>query len=171
MAIISAELWQRVQDVNQRMKDKIYGRRQGGFNRTAASQGYLFSPVTYCGSCGGKFSIIIGGKRARYGCRNHRFRDACTNKVTILRTRLEHQLISAISTNLLDPRLEQDRIRDFFEQLKSRIESEEKLLSEAAANVQDWRLNVPNWRSKVVIWLMRSRNAAVPRSYQRSLPG
>ena len=134
LAIISAEVWQRVQDVNQRMKDKIYGRRQGGFNRTAASQGYLFSPVTYCGLCGGKFSIIIGGKRARYGCRNHRFRDACTNKITILRTRLEHQLISAISTNLLDPRLEQDRVREFSEQLKARIESEEKLLSEAAAN-------------------------------------
>jgi len=34
----------------------------------------------------------------------------------------------------LDPRLEQDRVREFSEQLKARIESEEKLLSEAAAN-------------------------------------
>jgi site-specific DNA recombinase len=134
LRIVSDELWQRVQEVNQRMKDKIYGRRQGGFNRTAASRNYLFSPVTYCGLCGGKFSIIIGGKSARYGCRNHRFRDTCINKVTILRTRLEHQLISAISKNLLDPRLEQERIAEFRKQLEARIALEEKLAAEGSSN-------------------------------------
>jgi len=134
LRIVSDELWQQVQEVNQRMKGKIYGRRQGGFNRTAASQGYIFSPVMCCGLCGGKFSIIIGGKRARYGCRNHRFRDRCTNDTTILRTRLEHQLISAISNNLLDPRLEAERIQEFRKQLEARIALEEKLAAEAVSN-------------------------------------
>ena len=132
--IVTDELWQRVQEVNLRMKDKIYGRRQGGFNRTDASRKYLFSGPLYCGLCGGKFSIIIGGKRARYGCRNYRFRQACTNKVTILRTRLEHQLISAISKNLTDPRLEQQRFEDFKNQLQARIELEGKLAAEATSN-------------------------------------
>ena len=132
--IILDELWQRVQQVNQRMKDRIYGRRLGGLNRTAASRSYLFSGPLHCGVCGGKFSIIIGGKRARYGCRNHRFRETCTNKATILRTRLEHQLISAISHNLLDSRLEQERVQEFSNQLKARNELEERLASEGASN-------------------------------------
>jgi len=134
LRIVSEELWQRVQEVNRRMKDKIYGRRLGGFNRTEASRKYLFSGPMCCDLCGGKFSIIIGGKRARYGCRNYRFRDNCTNRVTILRTRLEDQLISAISNNLLDPRLEAERVLEFRKQLEARVALEEKLSAEAVSN-------------------------------------
>lgn len=136
LRIVSEELWQLVQQVNQQMKDLIYGRRQGGFNRTEASRTYLFSGVITCGVCGGKFSVIIGGhpSKVRYGCKNHRFRNACTNKVTILRNRLEPQLIAAISRNLQDSRLEQQRIRDFSDQLKATIELEAKLAAEAATS-------------------------------------
>ncbi len=136
LRIVSNELWQRVQDANQRMKDKIYGRRRGGLNRSAASRTYLFSGVLNCGLCDGKFAVIIGGEasKVRYGCKNHRFRDACTNTTTILRTRLEHQLISAIAKNLSDPRLEQQRIQDFRKQLEARIAFEEKRLAEGVSN-------------------------------------
>jgi site-specific DNA recombinase len=41
LRIVSDELWDRVLQVNQQMKDLIYGRRQGGFNRTMASRTYL----------------------------------------------------------------------------------------------------------------------------------
>lgn len=134
LRIISEERWLQVQEVNRRMKDKIYGRRLGGQNRTAASRTYLFSGAMDCGICGGKFYIIIGGKRARYGCRNHRSRNCCTNSITILRTRLEHQLISAISKNLLDPRLEAERIQEFRKQLATRVALEERLAAEAGSN-------------------------------------
>jgi site-specific DNA recombinase len=136
LRIVSDELWDRVQQANQRMKDLIYGRRQGGFNRSQASRTYLFSGLMNCGICGGKYSVIIGGhpSKVRYGCKTHRFRNMCTNKITILRNRLESQLLSAISRNLLDPRLAQQRIRDFSEQLKAAIELEEKLAAEAASN-------------------------------------
>jgi len=136
LRIVSEELWDRTQTVNQRMKDLIYGRRQGGLNRTAASRSYLFSGLMTCGVCGGKFAVIIGGhpSKVRYGCTNHRFRNTCTNKVTILRKHLEPQLIAAISRNLLDPRLEPQLLRDFSEQLRAVIELEEKLAAEAASN-------------------------------------
>ena len=135
LQIVSDELWQQVQQVNQRTKDKYYGRRQGGFNRTEASRTYLFSGLMTCGLCGGKFSVIIGGhpSKVRYGCTNHRFRNTCTNKVTIRRNRLEPQLIAAISKNLLDARLEQQRVQDFSAQLKAAIEVEEKLAAEAGS--------------------------------------
>ena len=118
------------------MKDKIYGRRLGGLNRSEASRAYLFSGLMSCGLCGGKFNVIIGGapSKVRYGCTNHRFRDACTNKTTILRVRLEQQLIAVISKNLLDPRLEQQRIRNFSAQLKATIALEEELASEVTSN-------------------------------------
>jgi hypothetical protein len=71
--------------------------------------------------------------KIRYGCKNHRFRNTCTNKVTILRNRLEQQLIAAISKNLLDARLEQQRVQDFSAQFKATLELEEKLAAEAAS--------------------------------------
>jgi hypothetical protein len=47
---------------------------------------------------------------------------------------MEQQLVFALSANLLDPHLEQERIHEFSEQLKARIELEEKLAREAASN-------------------------------------
>ncbi len=135
LRIISDELWNRVQEVNQRGRDKYYASRLGGMNRTETSRTYLFSGTMFCAVCGGPFTVICGKKpNVRYGCPNYRFRDTCTNNVTILRTRLEKQLIAALSTNLLDPRLEQELSRQFVAQLKARIEMEEKLAREAVSN-------------------------------------
>jgi DNA invertase Pin-like site-specific DNA recombinase len=136
LRIVSDELWNRVQQVNQQMKDKLYGTRLGGLNRSAQSRTYLFSGIMNCGLCDGKFAVIIGGEpsKVRYGCKNHRFRDTCSNKLTIKWQPLEQQLIAAISKNLLDPQLEQQRIKDFRAQLQAAIELEEKLASESASN-------------------------------------
>src|SRR6185437_2905451 len=129
------ELWVKVQAMNQKGHDKYFACRQGGMNRTAASRTYLFSGIMVCAVCGGNFTVI-GGKspNVRYGCPNYRFRDTCANKVSILRTRLEQQLIAALSNNLLDERLEEERIREFSAQLKARIEVEDKLAHEAFSN-------------------------------------
>ena len=109
-------------------------------NRTAASRTYLISGIMVCAVCGGNFTVI-GGKapNVRYDCPNYRFRDTCTNKVSILRTRLEQQLIAALSNNLLDERLEEERIREFGAWLKARIEVEEKLAHEASSKPSQLR--------------------------------
>jgi site-specific DNA recombinase len=135
LRIISDEPWERVQAVNRGVGDKYHATRMGGMNRTEHSRKYLFSGVMVCGLCGGPYTVINGkAPNVRYGCPNHRFRDTCTNKTTILRTRLEQQVISALSTNLLDPRLEEERTREFVAQLKARIDLEEKLAQEAEVN-------------------------------------
>jgi len=140
LRIIPDELWAKVQAVNQHGHDKYFASRQGGMNRTAASRTYLFSGIMVCAVCGGNFTVI-GGKapNVRYGCPNYRFRDTCTNKVSILRTRLEQQLIAALSSNLLDERLEEERIREFSARLKARIEVEEKLAHEASSKPSQLR--------------------------------
>jgi DNA invertase Pin-like site-specific DNA recombinase len=132
LRIISDELWEKVQAVNRRGRDKYYATRMGGMNRTASSRTYLFSGTMFCGICGGPLTVVCGKKpNVRYGCRNYRYHDTCTNKTTILRTRLEQQLIRALSANLLDSQLEEERIREFTKQLKARIELEEELAREA----------------------------------------
>ena len=135
LRIISDELWEKVQQVNQRNRDKTYGRRIGGMSRTETSRLYLLPPIMTCGVCEGRFTVV-GGKAPNvfYGCRNHRYRQACSARVTIRRERMEHQLIAALSANLLDPRLTEVRSREFAEQLKARIELEEKLAREAELN-------------------------------------
>jgi DNA invertase Pin-like site-specific DNA recombinase len=135
LRIVPDELWEKVQEVNRRGRDKYYARRQGGMNRTETSRTYLFSGTMFCGVCGGAFTVI-GGKKpnVRYGCPNYRFRDTCTNKVTILRSRLEPQLILALSKNLRDPRLHTERTVEFTKQLRERIEQESRHARDAVSN-------------------------------------
>jgi site-specific DNA recombinase len=135
LRIISDELWEKIQRVNQQMRDKIYGRRLGGMTRTESSRTYLFSGIMTCGECGGRFTVV-GGKPPKvfYGCRNHRYRQSCDARVTIRRERLEQQLIAAIAANLQRPELEDECVREFSAQLKARLELEEKLAREAELN-------------------------------------
>lgn len=134
LRIVTDELWERVQKVNQRGRDKYYARRRGGMNRTATSRTYLFSGTMYCGLCGGAYTVVCGkAPNVRYGCPNYRFRDTCTNSVTILRTRLEEQLLAALSRNLMNPALEEDLVREFSAQLKARLEQEQLQANDAAA--------------------------------------
>jgi hypothetical protein len=45
LRVVTDELWERVQQVNRKMKDTLYGTRVGGLNRSAQSRTYLFSPI------------------------------------------------------------------------------------------------------------------------------
>ncbi len=102
---------------------------------TESSRNYLFSGLMTCGVCGGTFTVV-GGKPPDvfYGCRNHRYRLSCPARATILRDRLEQQLIAAISANLRRPELEQELTEEFTAQLKRRLELEQKLAREAELN-------------------------------------
>jgi site-specific DNA recombinase len=135
LRIISDEVWEKVQTVNQRGRDKTYGRRLGGMTRTESSRNYVFSGLLTCGVCGGPFTVV-GGKPPRvfYGCRNHRYRCSCPARATIQRDYLEQQLIAAISANLRRPELEQRLMNEFAAQLETRLKSEQKLAREAESN-------------------------------------
>lgn len=135
LRIISDELWDKVQAMNRQRGDSYAKQRLGGLNRSEFSRAYLFSGVLYCGICGSPYSVICGkAPNVRYGCPNYRFRKTCTNRVTILRKRLEQQLIAALSRNLLRPELEDDIARQFSEQLKAAVENEARLANEAVSN-------------------------------------
>jgi Recombinase zinc beta ribbon domain len=103
-------------------------------NRTLASRQYLFSSLLECGLCNTNM-VIVGGQppNAQYGCPNHRYRGVCKNSVRIPQRTLEQQLLAALSTNLLDPRLEEERVQSFRDQLKATLAAEAKRTREAAS--------------------------------------
>jgi len=100
LQVIEDDLWNRVQEHNQRMK-RIGKQQLGGFNRTESSRKNLFSGRLRCGLCNRMMTIIASSKRtARYGCPRHRYEALCSNGLTIRRDTLEEQLLSAIIEKL-----------------------------------------------------------------------
>jgi site-specific DNA recombinase len=134
LRIVSDELWQAAREQNNRVREKHGPKRLGGMNRTVASRQYLFSGLLECGLCNANM-VIIGGQppNARYGCPNHRYRGVCKNSVKIPQRKLEQQLLAALSANLLDPRLEEERVQSFRDQLKLTLAEETRRTREAAS--------------------------------------
>jgi hypothetical protein len=121
MRIVSEELWNAAREQNRRAREKHGPRVLGGMNRTEASRCYLFSGLMECGLCGRNITITSGkAPYSRYGCPNHRSRGLCDNEVTILQTKLEEQLISALVKNLLRPEL-QDELLSLFQESRLQL--------------------------------------------------
>lgn len=132
MRIVPDELWSAVREQNLRVREKHGPRTLGGMNRTEASRCYLFSGLMECGLCGRNVTITSGKTPyCRYGCPNHRSRGLCDNQVTILQTKLENQLISALVESLLCQELQDELLQMFQESLTRTLENEAKLAEEA----------------------------------------
>ncbi|MBZ5614699.1 MAG: recombinase family protein [Acidobacteriia bacterium] len=134
LRIVSHELWQAAREQNRRVREKYGPKRLGGMNRTKTSRLYLFSSLLECGLCSANIVIVSGqAPNARYGCPNHRRRGVCKNSVTIPQRKLEQQLLAALSANLLDPRLEEERVQSFRTQLKATLDTDTRRAREAAS--------------------------------------
>jgi site-specific DNA recombinase len=134
LRIVSDELWQAAREQNRRVREKHGPKRLGGMNRTKTSRLYLFSSLLECGLCSANMVIVAGqAPNARYGCPNHRYRGVCKNSVTIPQRKLEQQLLAALSANLLDPRLAEERVQSFRNQLKATLAAETRRTREAAS--------------------------------------
>jgi len=134
LRIVSDQLWESAREQNRRVREKHGPKRLGGMNRTVASRQYLFSSLLECGLCNANM-VIVGGQppNAQYGCPNHRYRGVCENSVRISQRKLEQQLLAALSANLLDPRLEEERVQSFRDQLRATLAAETRRALEAAS--------------------------------------
>jgi site-specific DNA recombinase len=99
LAIVTEELWNRVQS-RLALTKEIYGRqgRDGLLNRSASSQ-YLFSGVVKCGAYGGNLVITTGGSHyghRRYGCSNHFYRGTYANGQQIRKDEMEERLLNGL---------------------------------------------------------------------------
>jgi site-specific DNA recombinase len=104
LRIISDDLWLRVQDRQNRLKEIYANSGRKPVNR-GASSAYFLSGFLICGACGANLIITSGGKghSARYGCPQHWNRRACPNKITIRQTELESAFFSQLPGVVFTP--------------------------------------------------------------------
>lgn len=104
LRIVSDEIWQRVQDRQQRMMALYSGAKKGLLPRSVTSP-YLLSGILKCGLCGGNLIIVTGhsshGHYSKYGCGQHFNRGACSNSVLIRRDWLERRLLEELQKEVL----------------------------------------------------------------------
>ena len=79
------------------------GSTQGARLVAARRPPWLLSGLIRCGSCGGNMTIV--GEHGRLGCANHRERDTCTNRRTVLRDRILPRVFAGLKHHLLAPEL------------------------------------------------------------------
>ena len=112
LRIISDEQWERAHSHSKASKERTSG-WWGGIMRADT----LFTSVLRCGVCGGSFTIVSGNlndvRKGYYGCMAKRQDDACKNKLTIRRDRLEKQLLSGIVEALSMPVATDHMIKEF----------------------------------------------------------
>ena len=84
--------------------------RMGGLSR-ARRPAWLLSGLVQCGLCSGPLTVIGAG--GRLGCANHRERDTCKNRRTLLRDRLEERAMTGLKERLLAPDLVEAFIEEY----------------------------------------------------------
>src|SRR5271165_2031417 len=121
LRIVCDELWQAVQ-LRQTKMQQLYGGNHGLLNRSASS-GHLLTGFIKCGLCGANLVIVTGRKRrhAMYGCPQHWYRGACTNRIRVRQEELESQLFGELQKALLQPAV----IGYVLDQFKRQLDSAE----------------------------------------------
>ncbi len=124
LAIVSEELWDRVQArLNFLGAKPSQGRRRGLLARSQTSP-YLFSGLLKCGECGANLIIATGGgthRHPKYVCRNYINRGTCKNDLYIRRDVLEERLLGRLQSQLLRPEVIDYAVSEFGRQLRTTL--------------------------------------------------
>ena len=72
---------------------------------------WLLSGLVRCGLCGGGMTVV--GEHGRLGCANHRERDTCTNRRTVLRDQILARVCAGLKDRLLAPELVETFVAEY----------------------------------------------------------
>jgi hypothetical protein len=72
---------------------------------------WLLSGLVRCGLCGGGMTVV--GEHGRLGCANHRERDTCTNRRTVLRDQILARVFVGLKDRLLAPELVETFVTEY----------------------------------------------------------
>ncbi|MGH1379127.1 MAG: recombinase family protein [Alphaproteobacteria bacterium] len=94
LRIVSQELWDAAKARQKELDERT------GYLGAKKRPKYLLSGLLKCGSCGAGFAKV---NSERYGCSAARNKgeSVCTNKTTILRSKLENMVLGALQTHLM----------------------------------------------------------------------
>jgi len=97
LRLISDQLWEKVQSRSNKFENT---RRFVEIKKQYST--HLLIPYAKCEECGGTFSIVSGGKYAKYGCSNNwnKGSSCCKNSIRIKKTLLEELIIYALIKEL-----------------------------------------------------------------------
>ena len=126
LRIISRELWTQVSDRLSRLRGMYTKNRKRGLLPRSVTSSYLFSGLLKCGVCGGNLVIVTrngpGGQYRKYGCSQHFYRGACSNKLLERQDWLEERLLKELQEEVLKPEAIEYVIQAFGSQLKDALE-------------------------------------------------
>ena len=109
LRIVSDGLWDKVKAIKKSMAPHPMHKRRRPKR--------LLSGLVYCGTCGGKYTVI---GEDRFGCSRHRETGACTNNRTISVPKLEGKILDGLKDRLLRRELVTGFIDQVREELKTR---------------------------------------------------
>lgn len=100
LRIVSDELWAAVKKRQREVKDKsegVYNKAKHLYSEN------LLTRIAVCGTCGGTFGVVSGGKYAKYGCtKNHTGgSNVCSNHAKVKKELLEEAVITALCKELI----------------------------------------------------------------------
>jgi site-specific DNA recombinase len=127
LRIIDPELWDTVQNRLTRLKNSYASHQKPGLLLRSATSKYLFSGLLKCGQCEGNLVVVThngpGGQYREYGCSQHFYRGACSNKLLERQDWLEKRLLDELQTQVLMPEAVEYAIAEFGRQLKAALDN------------------------------------------------
>jgi site-specific DNA recombinase len=140
LRIVSEELWQRVQQRLQLVKE-IYGRAGAGLHKASSSE-YLLTGLLKCDLCGANLIIVAGKgrktKRKYYGCSQRFNRGACSNSLTIRQDVLERNFFAGLQRTVLTDEVVAYTSGEVFRRIRDR----QALVSNQGAKMRDRKRDV-----------------------------
>jgi site-specific DNA recombinase len=124
LAIVSTELWDKVQLRFQSFDGKPSGGKTTGLFPRSLTSPYLFSGLLKCGHCASNLSILTGGgthRHPKYVCTGYFNRGVCQNSLYIRRDELEERLLANLQSDLLKPAVVDFAIAECGRQLRSAL--------------------------------------------------
>ena len=150
LAIVSEELWNKVQNRFQVVggTNQITGRR--GLLSRALTSPYLFSNLLKCGLCGSNLIIASGGgKKPKYVCSGYFNRGICSNNLYIRQDELEERLLGRLRSELLEPDSINRAIEQFGRQLRSSLAGVSDELTQMRVRKEKLEREIRNFTSAI----------------------
>ena len=150
LAIVSDDLWNKVQSRFKDLADAHKGQDKRGLQPRSLTSPYLFSGLLKCGLCGSNLIIASGGgKKAKYVCSEYFNGGDCSNNLYIRQDELEERLLGKLRAELLQPESIEFAIEIFGRQLRSSLASVSNELGEMRSRKEKLEREIFNFTQAI----------------------
>jgi len=150
LAIVSVELWNKVQGRFKSVSRAWAGQVNRGLLPRSVTSPYLFSGLLKCGLCGSNLIIASGGgKKAKYVCSGYFNRGICSNSLYIRQDELEGRLLGKLRAELLQPESIEFAIEVFGRQLRSSLANVSNELGEMRSRKEKLEKEIRNFTQAI----------------------